>query len=218
MSLLDLNQKQFVTYFKSFLFQTFLQENGLTQEQQRAAFQAFLQLPASVLTPATITPTNPLLLPASVSPSAVSPSAVSYSAVFPPHPTPKEKPSTNPPKALSKPTSTQSVEGYKRVPLYKDKPRLCKLLGIDENDTYAMRDIRDWVKTECMLRGKDLDVPYGSRSKKDIFDLVTAVTNKRNQELGDGKVVGEEVIDALIHRISLDNALENRASSDDNKT
>jgi hypothetical protein len=90
-------------------------------------------------------------------------------------------------------------------PLYKDRLRICRLLGISNNDHAVVNDYRDWIENDCIRRGKPLSVLYTSRMDTENYELGRSVTNKWNRQYGDKKTLSEDTIWALIHRISLDN-------------
>ncbi|KAF8535157.1 hypothetical protein BDD12DRAFT_893851 [Trichophaea hybrida] len=68
-----------------------------------------------------------------------------------------------------------------------------------------MNDYRDWIENDCIRHGKPLDTPYTSRTDTENYELARSVTNKWNRQYGDKKMLSEDIIGVLIHRISLDN-------------
>ncbi|KAF8534200.1 hypothetical protein BDD12DRAFT_896710 [Trichophaea hybrida] len=100
---------------------------------------------------------------------------------------------------------TRATVVKRAKPLCKDRPRMCRLLGISNDDQTVINDYRDWIENDCIRRGKPLNIPYTSRTDTENYELARSVINKWNRQYGDKKTLSEDIIGALIHRISLDN-------------
>ncbi|KAF8536771.1 hypothetical protein BDD12DRAFT_933549 [Trichophaea hybrida] len=68
-----------------------------------------------------------------------------------------------------------------------------------------MNDNPDWIENDCIRHGKSLNTLYTSRMDTENYELARSVTNERNRQYGYNKVLSEDIIGALIHRIRLDN-------------
>ncbi|KAF8539850.1 hypothetical protein BDD12DRAFT_881538 [Trichophaea hybrida] len=64
---------------------------------------------------------------------------------------------------------------------------------------------KDWIENDCIQRGQPLNVPYTSRTDPVNYELVRSVTNRWNRQYGDKKMLSEDIIEALIHCMNLDN-------------
>jgi hypothetical protein len=71
--------------------------------------------------------------------------------------------------------------------------------------TTLMNDYRDQIENDCIRRGQPLNGPYTSRTDTENYEPVRSVTNKWNRQYGDKKMLSEDIIEALIHCINLDN-------------
>ncbi|KAF8537819.1 hypothetical protein BDD12DRAFT_930214 [Trichophaea hybrida] len=45
-------------------------------------------------------------------------------------------------------------------PLYMNRPRICRLLGISNDDHAVVNDYRDYIENDCIRRGQPFKVPY----------------------------------------------------------
>ncbi|KAF8543191.1 hypothetical protein BDD12DRAFT_932799 [Trichophaea hybrida] len=171
-------------------------------------------------------PRTPMLhlspLQSSTSTTAPQPSHLSAPTTVPP-PSHPSAPTTAPP--LSRPNApkqrlTQSNFPFpasmvsnpgiratvvKRAkPLYKDRPRICRLLGIHNDYHAVMNDYRHWIENNFIGRGQPLNVPYTSRTDTENYELSRSVTNKWIRQYGENGTLSEDIIEALVHCISLD--------------
>jgi hypothetical protein len=99
----------------------------------------------------------------------------------------------------------------KPPPLYKNRNALCAGLGISTDDEDAMNDLRAWVETDCIRRGHPLTQPFSNWSDTQMKGLSTAVASRWNRENTGKHKMEWEFIEALIHRICLDNVRNNNA-------
>ncbi|KAI5776393.1 hypothetical protein EDC01DRAFT_636765 [Geopyxis carbonaria] len=101
-------------------------------------------------------------------------------------------------------------------PLYKDLPAILNALSIDELSKKArdlkMRKFRKFISLQADLREKPLNKNFESFHKPKLYRMVKGITKACEKQFGDEATWSENIVEALIHRICLDN-VRNRAPS-----
>ncbi|KAA8900052.1 hypothetical protein FN846DRAFT_892244 [Sphaerosporella brunnea] len=117
--------------------------------------------------------------------------------------------------------STEDAEGIKkmrvavvRLPLYKDHYLLCELLGIPPRDKLASLNIRREVQDLCKQHGFELTQNYSTWGAKAMRNLVNQVTAQLNADPKRKKVIPTTAVDALVHKLCLDNVRNMRVAQD----
>ncbi|KAA8898656.1 hypothetical protein FN846DRAFT_892736 [Sphaerosporella brunnea] len=98
-------------------------------------------------------------------------------------------------------------------PLYKDHEALCALLAISPRDKVAGLLLRREAQDICREEGYELNRNYTSWEEDEMERLVKTVTAKMNASAIRKTVFPAAAIDALLHRICLDNDADPMANA-----
>ncbi|KAA8896331.1 hypothetical protein FN846DRAFT_893358 [Sphaerosporella brunnea] len=101
-----------------------------------------------------------------------------------------------------------------RKSLYLERDRMCELLGIARGSRNGMARLRQRISQLCRQLGSPLDRSYTEWDEPEMGRLVhdvTAALNKDRVKAGGTHVLPEEAVDAVIHRMCLDNVRRVRA-------
>ncbi|KAA8914047.1 hypothetical protein FN846DRAFT_902335 [Sphaerosporella brunnea] len=101
--------------------------------------------------------------------------------------------------------SSQKRVKTPRLPLYKDHDRMCEQLGIPPRDKLATLVIRRELQDLCKEHGFELTRNYSSWGADAMRKLVKRVTAQLNADPTRKKVIPAAAVDALVHRLCLDN-------------
>ncbi|KAA8894080.1 hypothetical protein FN846DRAFT_895404 [Sphaerosporella brunnea] len=101
-----------------------------------------------------------------------------------------------------------------RLPLYKDHNWMCEQLGIPPRDKLASLNIRREVKDLCRQHGFELTRKYSSWPAKEMRKLVKKVTTQLNADPRRKKVIPTTAVDALVHKLCLDNVRNMRVAQE----
>ncbi|KAA8906178.1 hypothetical protein FN846DRAFT_890267 [Sphaerosporella brunnea] len=115
--------------------------------------------------------------------------------------------------------STQDAELTKKtrvvqLPLYKDHDWMCEQLGIPPRDKLASLIIRREVQDLCEQHGFKMTRKYSSWGAKEMRKLVKTVTAQLNADPKRKKVISTTAVDALVHRLCLDNVRNMRVAQE----
>ncbi|KAA8902540.1 hypothetical protein FN846DRAFT_986794 [Sphaerosporella brunnea] len=101
-----------------------------------------------------------------------------------------------------------------RLPLYKDHNWMCEHLGIPPRDKLASLIIRREVQDLCKQHGFELTRKYSTWGAKAMRRLVNTVTAQLNADPRRKKVIPTAAVDALVHRLCLDNVRNMRVAQE----